>query len=195
LNTRFRPARRGVLLCALATALWACGGLLPPAPEIAASREFEPPAGWEAAVAFSFADSTHFPGHPFAARVELVVEGHRGRVITGRDLFYGPGGDLRTPWYRVPLRGAGSRPLLLHVVLTDTSGAVSAAHYPLLVQRDHFYDVHFGVGTPRPPRPEAPRLTEGLRSYPVNPAARMQPTDSLMIAYAFRTRDCFGCVF
>lgn len=157
--------------------------------------EFEPPKAWEAAVNFSFADSTYFPNHPYAARVELSIEGHRKRVITGRDLFTGPSGGIYTAWYRVPLRGANVHPLVFRVVLTDTSGIESVADYPLQVKRDHFYEVHFGVATPRPPRPEAPPLTEGWRWYPVAPTARMEPTDSLLIAYMFRTRDCFNCVF
>lgn len=191
---RGRAWKSGVLF-AFTVVFCGCGGVLHPEPEITTSTAFEPPSGWESAVSFSFADSTHFPNHPYAARVELRIDGHQRRVITGRDLFHGAGGGLRTPWYRVPLRASGSRPLLLHVVLTDTSGAESVADYPLLVERDRFYEVHFGVATPRPPRPEAPRLTEGMRGYPVNPAARVQPTDSLLISYMYRTRDCFTCVF
>ena len=190
-----RPLWAGSVLLVVLASLCGCSGLLQSDPEISTSREFEPPAGWESAVAFSFADSTYFPDHPYAARIEFKIEGHRGQVITGRDLFNGPGGNIRTPWYRVPLRGAASRPLLLHVVLTDTSGAESRADYPLHVNRDHFYDVHFGVGTPRPPRPEVPRLTEGWRWYPVSPGARLQPSDSLLISYLVLTRDCFHCVF
>ena len=188
------PLQR-IMLAALTAGLAGCSGLLHPDPEISTSTEFEPPAGWESAVAFSFADSTHFPAYPFAARVELTVDGHKQRVITGSDLFTGPGGGLNTPWYRVPVRGADARTIVLHVVLTDTSGAESVADYPLQVKRDHFYEVHFGVATPRPPRPEAPPLTEGWRWYPVRPTARVQPTDSLLISYLFRTRDCFNCVF
>jgi hypothetical protein len=175
--------------------LWGCSGVLHTDPQISTSTAFEPPSAWESAVSFSFADSTHFPNHPYTARIELRIDGHRGRVITGRDLFTGPGGGLTTAWYQVPLPPTGSRPLSLRVVLTDTSGAESAADYPLLVERDRFYEVHFGVATTRPPRPEAPPLTEGLRGYAVKPAARMQPSDSLWIAYSFRTRNCFNCVF
>ncbi|WP_420128908.1 hypothetical protein [Longimicrobium sp.] len=184
----------GVLLVATVL-LCGCSGVLHPDPQISTSTAFEPPSAWESAVSFSFADSTYFPNHPYAARIELRIEGHRGRVITGRDLFTGPGGGLTTAWYRVPLPSPGSRALSLHVVLTDTSGAESSADYPLLVERDRFYEVHFGVASTRPPRPEAPPRTEGLRGYAVQPAARMQSTDSLWIAYKFRTRDCFNCVF
>lgn len=190
-----RPFRRTSELVLLAAALSACGGLLYPERGISTSIEFEPPREWESAVLFSFADSTYFPAHPYAARVELAMEGHRRRVITGRDLFTSPAGGLLTPWHRIPLRGANTRLLVFRVVLTDTSGAESVADYPLQVKRDHFYEVHFGVATPRPPRPEAPPATEGRRWYPVAPTARLLPTDSLLISYLLRTRDCFGCPF
>ncbi len=191
-----RHLRRQItVLAALAVALSGCSTLLQSDPEISSSMEFEPPREWEAAVSFSFADSTYFPQYPFAARVELSIKGQRTRVITGRDLFTGPSRGLHTAWYRVPLRESNARPLVFRVVLTDTSGAESVADYPLQVERDHFYEVHFGVATRRPPRPEAPPLTEGWRWYPVAPTARVQPTDSLLVSYMFRTRDCFNCRF
>lgn len=192
---KMQQLHRHRLVLVLTLVLGGCSGLVHPEPEISSSIEFEPPATWESAVSFSFADSTYFPQYPFAARVELNVEGHRPRVISGRDLFTGPGGGLNTPWYRVPLGEADARTLTLRVVLTDTSGMESVADYPLQVKRNHFCEVHFGVGTPRPPRPEAPPLTEGWRWYPVAPTARVQPTDSLLVTYRFRTRDCFDCPF
>lgn len=195
MNTPRQRRLRRILPAALAAALCGCSALLHPDPEISSSSEFEPPAAWEAAVNFSFADSTYFKQYPFAARVELSIRGHGRRVITGRNLFTSPGGGLHTPWYRIPLSGADVHPLVFRVVLTDTSGAESAADYPLEVKRDHFYEVHFGVGTRRPPRPEAPPLTVGWRWYPVAPTARVLPTDSLLITYLFRTRYCFDCPF
>jgi hypothetical protein len=186
--------KSGVLF-ACTVILCGCSAVLHSAPQISTSTAFEPPSDWESAVSFSFADSTYFPDHPYAARIELQIDGHRGRVITGRDLFTGPGGGLTTAWYRVPLPPTGSHPLSLRIVLTDTSGAESVADYPLQVERDHFYEVHFGVATPVPPRPEAPPLTEGWRWYAVAPTSRVQATDSLLISYLFRTRDCFTCVF
>lgn len=194
MNTH-RVRWHGLVLVAFTIVLSACSGLLHPEPEISSSSEFEPPKAWEAAVNFSFGDSTYFRQYPFAARVELSIQGHRPRVVTGRDLFNAPGGGIITPWYRVPLGSANARALTFRVVLTDTSGVESVADYPLLVKRDHFYEVRFGVGTAGPPRPEAPPLTEGRRWYPVAPTARVLPTDSLLITYVFRTRYCFDCPF
>lgn len=180
---------------ALIVALGGCAILPDTEGDAVTSTAFEPPAAWESAVLFSFADGIHFPNHPYAARVEFTTANDQRHVVTGRDLFYAPGGDLRSAWYRVPLRGGEPHPLLIRIIVTDTLDAVSVAEYPLTVEPNHFYDVNFGVTTRTQPRPAAPSLAEGRRSYPVTPEARMQPTDSLFVSYFFRTRNCFDCPF
>ena len=180
-------------LCALITTLCGCAAGVRSEPESDISQAFEPPASWEAGVHFSFADSTHFPDHPYGARVELSMGEGRTRVITARDMFEAPNGSLQTPWYRIPLHSGASQVVAVRVILTDTSGAVSVADYPFTAVRDEFYQVNFGVTTRGPTRPAAPPLASEMRWYPVQSGARRAATDSLVIGYVSRSRSCFDC--
>lgn len=179
---------------ALLWVLSACSTATQPE-SLGVSREFEPPRGWESAIFFSIADSTRFPELPYGARAEFSARGEAPVVTTGRDLFQAPNGELRTPWYALPLNGQRQRLITIRVVVGDRDGRESVAHYDLAVEKDVFYELHLGVASRTPPRQHAPALLDGIRAYPVHAAVQRAQGDSLFIGYKTRTRNCFDCSF
>lgn len=172
----------------------ACTGLLNPAEAPGTSRDFEPPPAWGAGVTFLFQDSAANPSNAYGASVE-VMDGAGGKVVaTGRDLFRTEGGEVRTPWYRMWPGEAGEYVATVRITIGDAARERTVATYPLVVKKDHFYYVSFGIATfdRASQRPTNPSVFD-LRSYPVPAGARRAPGDSLWVSWVHRTRYCFDC--
>lgn len=164
-----------------------CATLLDPA-AADQSRSTEPPKGWEAAVAFVFADPRFISGVDYTTRIEFH-DGLRTRTVTGNDLFQTRTQGIRTPWYRLRTRGVFST--ILRVTINHPGGAVTVADHPLSVPRDDFYDVHIRV-VGRNPELHGSSVTRAT-SYPLAAGANRPAGDSLWIAYFVRGRYCFDC--
>lgn len=179
--------RLRMLAVTMFAAATGCTTILGPGGGGDTSRAAEPPASWESAVLFQFQDSLRDSAANFAARVELD-----GRfTVTGRDLYLTDSHFLRSPWYR--LRVAEPRHIQVRVMLEHPRGARTVAEYPILVERDEFYYVLFGVGTLEPEQPHRPYVVRELRKYAIPAEARRQPSDSLWIGYYTQGRYCFSC--
>jgi hypothetical protein len=178
-------ARRigAALLCATS----ACAGL--PRAGADLSTAHEPPRSWDAAVQFTFSDSSRASNVEHATVVEFH-DGVRQRAVTARDLFTTPENQVRTPWYRLR-PGKDGLPAVFRVTLEHAGGARTTADYPVTIRPDHFVTLSAGVFK----HDHIPRsMSEPLyRSFPVHPAARTQPGDSLWIGYWLNGRHCFGC--
>jgi hypothetical protein len=187
MNARLlRTAAGGLLL-----GLTACTAVFHPARLDDTSREFEPPGQWEAAIEFSFTDSTFFPASAYGAHVEFF-DGRRYRRAEGNDVFLAENGAVRTPWHRVWTRGSHVSSVPLRITIGDPAGERTTAEYPLDVKPDDFYTVHFVVAT-HAHAPPSPWDLDGLRGYPVPPGARSAPGDSLWVGYRLKGRYCFNC--
>lgn len=175
---------------AVLLALSACAAATQNSPSV--SREVEPPSTWDSAIFFSIADSTMFPELPYRAWATFSMRGELPRIVDGSLQFRGPDGELRSPWISLPLDGAQERTITISLVVDDESGAQSTAEYQLTVQRDVLYEMYLGVTTRTLPQPNAQAL-EGVRSFPVRATAQRLPSDSLVIGYKTRTRNCSDC--
>lgn len=182
---------------ALICAAPGCAGLMPTGADQSAA--FEPPRSWDAAVFFSFIDSSFVPSaddSAFVRRADYATtiefhDGVRQRVITSRDLFDAPTGERRTPWYRLRPNESGAE-TVVRVTLDHASGGRTTAEYPLTVQRDEYVAVLAEVYT-RDPGEWYISMPRHRKSFPLHPSARAQPGDSLWISHAARNRECFGC--
>lgn len=158
-------------------AIPACAGLRRPiAADDVSQSAGPPPRAWQAAVAFDLHDSTS---------VEFF-DGERTRVVTSSERMESALG--RTPWYRVHLRDTLSTVLRVRVAFPGAGEAT--AEYPLTLERGAFYTVRIGVAGYHP------RIIIGAResrSFPVPPAARKTPADSLWIYWGARSRSCWSC--
>lgn len=164
------------------------------------SLDFEPPQSWAAGVKFQFIDSTFVwrtsgpaPTFPFGLRVEFF-DGARYRQAVGTDVYSTDGGEARTPWYRVWMQRGSEYPLMLRITVGDPQGEEVTVEYPLDVKSDDFYAVGLAVGTNRRDSPYG-FVPNGSRSYPVPAGARRAATDSLLVGWTVRGRDCFNCPF
>ena len=142
-----------------------------------------PPGPWDAAIRF---DLTGRAGD--FVRVEFW-DGARQRTVTSSDMYF-MGTGVRTPWYRV----AADTELTTNLAVTvrHAAGAMTTAAYPLTIRRGGFYEVGVMIGTSYQ-MGWARGFTAGLRSYPLNPAARGAAEDSLWIYFGSRDRRCFDC--
>jgi hypothetical protein len=173
---------------ALVLAASACAGLPPTGADL--STAYEPPRSWNAAVYFTFGDSSWVPNADYATVIEFH-DGVRQRTVTADDLFEAPTSERRTPWYR--LRPAeGGLTTVFRVTLEHAGGARTTAEYPVTIRRDEFVTVHARVYT-RDPNEQYLSMPPYRRSFPLHPGARAQPGDSLWIEHGGRGRDCFNC--
>lgn len=172
----------------------ACSGLWIASGSSNASRAFEPPRSWDAALVFLFADSVHDPATRYGARIEVFDGSGRKVVASGRDLFQAESGEVRTPWYRIWLPRSGEFAATLWITIGDGAGEHTVATYPLTVKKDHFYSVVIGIASfeATGQRPANPTVFD-LRAYPVPAGARRVPGDSLWVGWVPRTRYCFDC--
>jgi hypothetical protein len=121
-------------------------------------------------------------------RVEFW-DGVRQRTVTRSDM-HDTGAGVRTPWYRIVVDREMTTTLA--VTLRHAAGATTTVAYPITVHRDGFYEV--GIMTATSDQMYWARgFTGGLRTYPLNPAARAPAGDSLWIYFVSRGRRCFDC--
>ena len=144
---------------------------------------------------FTIGDSTRFPELAYGLRAEIDVEQGATLVVTPRDLFSAPNGEVRTPWYRISLSGRRERPMTIRFVVGDDIGAETVAHYELTVEKDRFYQLYTAINTRQPPDPQRPSVLDGVEFFPVHPGAQRQLSDSLFVGYKSRGRKCFNCLF
>lgn len=143
-----------------------------------------PPTEWQSAIRFNL--SGGYAGD--SLRVEFW-DGERQRTVTRSDM-YDMGAGVRTPWYRITTRREMTTTLV--VTLGHSAGATTTAVYPMTITPGGFYEV--GVATATAYQMGWARgFTAGLRSYPLNPAARAPTEDSLWIYYVSRGRRCLNC--
>jgi len=166
-----------------------CVGILS-AGRVDSNPDAEPPTSWPAAMQFVFQDTSRA-----RAAHTTRIEFHNGKAVqavTNRDLVSASNGrELITPWYRVSPPREGS--LTLRVSLNHPGGRRTVADYPFRVERDNFYTVYAAVYKRDPNSPPWVGMPINERGYPLNPAATVQPGDSLWIAFQVHSRDCFGC--
>jgi len=166
-----------------------CAGLLQPGVSDV-STDFEPPRAWRSGIRFTLGDPViHRPRVNYATRVEFA-SGGPSRIVTNRELFTAPNGEVSTPWYRLSPNEA---PILLRVTVEHPGGARTRAEYPLFVKKGEFYSVGAHVHTRRPAPSHAPYLDLNPVSYPLDPNAAAQPGDSLWISFTIAYRECFNC--
>jgi hypothetical protein len=147
------------------------------------SRSPRPPTSWQTAIRFNLSG---YAGD--SVRVEFW-DGARRRAVTSSDM-YDMGAGVSTPWYRID--APGEMTTTLAVTVRHTMGATTTAAYPITLLRGGFHGVGVMIGTSHQMY-WARGFTAGLRSYPLNPAARAVAEDSLWIYYVSRGRRCFDC--
>lgn len=200
MTTRAKALKRA-LFSGLLLTVAACGTILHAGGSTAddTSKDYEPPQTWGAGIQFHFADST-WRGEPavgnrlYGTEV-MFFDGRRDRAITGKALFYSPANSVQTPWSRLWPRSTGEAETTLQITIRDRTGNAAAAKYPLLVRRNEFYRVFFGVYTNVPDGVWISPLRSTLRSFDVPPGAKRLPSDSLWVGYYAVPRDCFDCPF
>lgn len=167
---------------------WGCAGMAQPGtPE--ASIDFQPPASWRSAVKFRLGDPViHHPGVNHTTRVEFAGPGGT-RDVSNRNLFVSPGGEVRTPWYRLT---PSDDPLVLRITIEYPNSARTIAEYPLFPKRGEFYTVVASVYK-RVEDPARPATNLNPVAYPLSPGSIAQPGDSLWVSFFVSRRDCFGC--
>jgi hypothetical protein len=122
-------------------------------------------------------------------RVEFW-DGARRRAVTSSDMN-DMGAGVSTPWYRIA--APGELTTTLAVTVRHTTGATTTAAYPMTIMPEGFYEVGVMIATSHQMY-WARGFTAGLRSYPLNPAARAVAEDSLWIYYGSRSRRCPDCL-
>jgi hypothetical protein len=141
------------------------------------------PAQWDVAVRFSLS------GHAGdSLRVEFW-DGTRERAVTSADM-YDMGAGIRTPWYRIAVRGEVTT--TLRVTVRHAAGATTTAAYPMPIRQDGVYEVGVMIATSYQ-MDWARGFTSGPRGYPLNPAAGAPAEDSLWIYHVGRPRACSDC--
>ena len=164
---------RALLSMALAAAVVAC---TPVSVGDGVAATPRPPAQWQTSIRFSLSGYTG--DH---VRVEFW-DGARQRVATSS--------GVTTPWYRITARREMTTTLA--VTVRHTTGATTTAAYPITIMRGGFYEVGVMIATSYQ-MGWARGFTAGLRSYPLNPAARAPAEDSLWIYFGSRGRRCPDC--
>ena len=185
-----RGALRAALFAALLSSAGGCAGLMQRGVrEVSADKE--PPQTWQAGVEFLLGHPVlHQPRVNYTTRVEFT-SGATRRVVTNAAVFTSPGGQVRTPWYRLR---PGEDPIALRVTVEHPGGVRTTAEYPLFVKKGEFYSVGASVYTRQPAASHLPYLDINPVSFPLNPRAAAQPGDSLWVSIYITPRDCFNCI-